>query len=120
MEENKPRKADGLEPEKGKEMEFSSRAGVPKLQDLMPEDLRWSWCDNKNRNEVHNKCNALVSSQNYPYPLPGPWKNSFTKPVAGVKKAGDGWSRAPGGTEHLILASWDSYQASQLQNCKIK
>ena len=42
MEENKPRKADGLEPEKGKEMEFSSRAGVPKLQDLMPDDLRWS------------------------------------------------------------------------------
>ena len=30
----------------------------PNLWDLMPHDLRWSWCNN-NRNKVHNKCNAL-------------------------------------------------------------
>ena len=34
------------------------KAGVPKLWDLMPDDLRRSWCNN-NRNKVHNKCNAL-------------------------------------------------------------
>ena len=38
-----------------------SRTGVPNLQDLMPDDLRWSLCNN-NRNKVHNKCNALESS----------------------------------------------------------
>ena len=44
---------------------LSSRAGVPNLQDLMPDDLRWSWCNN-NRNKVQNKCNVLESSGNYP------------------------------------------------------
>ena len=36
---------------------------VPNLQDLMPDDLRWSRCNN-NRNKVHNKCNVLESSRN--------------------------------------------------------
>ena len=27
------------------------RRGVPRLQDLMPDDMRWSWCNN-NRNKV--------------------------------------------------------------------
>ena len=31
-----------------------STAGVPNLQDLMLDNLRWSWCNN-NRNTVHNK-----------------------------------------------------------------
>ena len=30
--------------------------------DLMPDDLRWSWCNNNNRNKAHNKCNVLESS----------------------------------------------------------
>ena len=30
----------------------------------MPDDLRWSWCNN--RNKVHIKCNALESSWNHP------------------------------------------------------
>ena len=38
---------------------------VPSLQARMPDDLRWSWCNN-NRNKVHNKCNALESSPNHP------------------------------------------------------
>ena len=38
----------------------------------MPDDLRWSWCNN-NRNKLHNKCNTLESSQSHP--LPCPWKN---------------------------------------------
>ena len=37
--------------------------GIPSLQDLMPDDLSWSWCHN-NRNKVHSKCNVLESSQN--------------------------------------------------------
>ena len=40
-----------------------SRKGVPNLQDLKPDDLRCSWCNN-NGNKVHNKYNALESSPN--------------------------------------------------------
>ena len=47
------------------------KAGVPKLWDLMPDGLRWSWC-NYNRNKVHNKCHVLESSPNHPHP---PWKS---------------------------------------------
>lgn len=39
----------------------------------MPNSLRWSWCSN-NRNEGHDKCNALELSWNHPSPtvvLPG-------------------------------------------------
>ena len=48
-------------------------AGFLNLQDLMPTDLRWSWCNN-NRNTVHNKCNMLESSQNH-FPPPVTAKN---------------------------------------------
>ena len=44
--------------------------------DLMPDDLRWSWCKN-NRNKVHDKCNVLESSWNHP--LPSLWKNSLLR-----------------------------------------
>ena len=40
----------------------------------MPDDLKWSWCNNK-RNKVHSKCNELESSWNHPNPSPGPLKN---------------------------------------------
>ena len=36
----------------------------------MPDDLKWSWCNNNNRNNVHNKCNMLESSWNR---LPAPY-----------------------------------------------
>ena len=49
-----------------------SKAGVPNLWDLMPDDLRGNWCNN-NRNKVHNKCNVLESS----------WKHPPTTPVHG-------------------------------------
>ena len=52
--------------------------GVPSFQDLMPDDLRWSWCNNK-RNKAHNKCNALESSQNHPSPPPVHGKIVFRK-----------------------------------------
>ena len=50
----------------------SPKAGVPNLQDLMPDDLRWSWCNN-NQNKVHNKCKAFESSHNHPASS-GLWK----------------------------------------------
>ena len=62
-----------------------SKTGVPSLWYLMPDELRWSWCDN-NRNKVNNKCNALESSQNYPSTLVrrktvfreiGPWPQKW-------------------------------------------
>ena len=42
----------------------NSIAGVPSLQDLMLDDLRWNWCNN-NRNKVHNKCNVFKLSPNH-------------------------------------------------------
>ena len=47
---------------------FLFTSGIPSLWDLMPDDLRWSWC-NKNRNKVHITCNALQSHHS---PTPGP------------------------------------------------
>ena len=66
----------------------SNTAGVPNLWDLMPNDLKWSWFYN-DRNKLHNKYNALGSSQNHA-PIPWPMENlSSTKPVPGVKNVGD-------------------------------
>ena len=48
----------------------SFKPRVPNLQDLMPDDLRWSWCDN---NKVHNKCNVIASFPNHPS-TPHLWK----------------------------------------------
>ena len=42
------------------------KAGVPNVWDLMSDDLRWSWCNNNNRNKVHNKC-VLESSWIHPH-----------------------------------------------------
>ena len=47
----------------------TSMAGVPSLQDLVPDNLRWSWCNN-NRNKVHNKCNVLESSWSHSHLTP--------------------------------------------------
>ena len=46
------------------------KARVRNLQNLMPDALRWSWC-NSNRNKVHNKPNALESSWSHPHPVCG-------------------------------------------------
>ena len=65
-----------------------SIAGVPDHRGLIPDDLRWSWC-NKNRNQMRNKCNALESSRNH---SPNSWfmeKLSSVKPVPGAKKVWD-------------------------------
>ena len=62
------------------EEEAVSRVGAPNLQDLMPDDLRWSWCNN-NRNIVRNKCNAFEPSWNHPSPLESVEKLSSAKLV---------------------------------------
>ena len=57
----------------------------------MPDDLRWSWCNN-NRHKVHNRWNVLESSWTTPSPLPttpkSMEKSSPAKLVPGTKK---GW-----------------------------
>ena len=63
-------------PNPSKHSYFKTR--VPNLQDLMPDDLRLSWCNN-NRNKRNNKCNVLETSPTtlvhgkivYPKPIPG-------------------------------------------------
>ena len=59
-------------------------AGVPNLQKLMPDDLRWSWC-NHNRNKIHNKCDTLESFQNKPTPFP--WKTCLLQNWSLVSKS---------------------------------
>ena len=66
------------------------RSGLPNLRDLMPHDLRWSWCSS-NRNEMHNKRDALESSSNHSFP---PWsveKLSSARSVPGAKRVADPW-----------------------------
>ena len=57
------------------------------FQDLMPDDLRWSWCNNK-RNKLHNKYYAFESSWNHP-PLPVHGKIVFHETTPGAKKVGN-------------------------------
>ena len=78
----------------------SFRAGVLNLWDLMPDDLRWSWYNNNNRNKVHNEYNVLEASPNHPPPstsLP-PWfmqKLFSTKVSPGSKTVGVYRCRVP-------------------------
>ena len=57
------------------------------LQGLMPDDLRWSWCNNF-RNNIHNESNTVESSWTPP-PQPFHGKLPSTKLVPGAKKVGD-------------------------------
>ena len=73
----------------------------------MPDDLRYSWCNN-NRNKMHNKCNALETSWNHP--LPQSMEKLFsTKLVPGAKKSGD---CCPKGLEFLIQKARNSLLVS--------
>ena len=71
-----------------------SKSGVPNLQDLMPDDLRRSWCHN-NRNKVHQKCNILVLSANQPTP-----------PTRGKKCPPRNWSLVPKRQGTAALNLW--------------
>ena len=66
---------------------WCDRTGLPNFWDLMPDYLRWGWCNN-NRNKMHNKSSVLESSWNHP-PHTSLWKNSSMKLVPGAKKVGD-------------------------------
>ena len=65
-------------------------SGVPNPQDLMPDDLRWSWCDNS-RNKVHIQRTALESSWKRPFATPSPWKSWH--PWNQPRKGRDPWNR---------------------------
>ena len=72
-------------PSSSSEQNHSSfRAGPPNLWDVMPDDLRWSWCNN---NRAHN----IVMHLNHPQTIaPSSMeKLSSTKPVPGAKKVGN-------------------------------
>ena len=73
--------------------QVASWARVHKLQDIMSDNLRWSWYNN-NRNKMHSNHNVLESSPNHP---PCPWsmeKLSSMKLVPSAKKVGGRHSRA--------------------------
>ena len=72
----------------GLQCRLSARA--PSLQDLMHDDLRLKWYNN--RNKVHNKWNALESSWKHPPPIPpSVEKLSSIKPVPDAKRVGRCW-----------------------------
>ena len=67
--------------------------GVPNLQGLMPEDLRWSW--RNNRNTVHSKCAWIIPK---PFPLPSLWKqippwNLVSKGLGTTALKGSSWKK---------------------------
>ena len=68
----------------------------PQPWDLIPDDLRWNWCNN-NRTKVHSTCNVLESSWNHHcphlplHPPPSVEKLSPTKPAPGAKTFVDCW-----------------------------
>ena len=89
--------------------EFSnhSKSGVPILWGLMPDDLRWTCCNN-NRNKVHNECNVLESSGNHP-PGPSPWKNCLPW----------NWSLVPKKNEDCYRAFLPSFLPSFIKDTQI-
>lgn len=55
------------------------KTGVPNPGDLVPDNLRWNWC-NHDRNKTHNKCDVIESSPNHPPPpTPACGKHVFHK-----------------------------------------
>ena len=67
---------------------ISGLAVVPNLWDIMPDDLRWRWCNN-NRNKVHSR-----SFQNHPRAVRG--KVVFHKTGPWCQKVGDHCFRGHG------------------------
>ena len=59
-------------------------AGILNLQDLMPHDLRWGWCNN-NWNKVHNTCRRR---QWHPTPVLLPGKSHGLRSLVGCSPWG--------------------------------
>ena len=57
------------------------KAEVPNPQDLMSDDVRWSWCDNT-RHKVHDRCLSHPKI----IPHPSPWKNCLPRKQSLVPK----------------------------------
>ena len=91
-----------------KDGEKYSTAGVPNLWDLMPDDLRWSWC-----NKEHNKCNVLESSPNHPHHTHG--KTVFHETGPWCWK---GWGVAVQGGE--IGERWTGLKSSPCVKAKVQ
>ena len=77
----------------------------------MPDDLRWNWCNN--RNKVHNKYIYYVMCLNHPKPSPGPqsqWKNCLAW----------NWSLVPErlGTTALHMEALGFYKVRKIPNVK--
>ena len=89
--------------------EFSnhSKSGVPILWGLMPDDLRWTCCNN-NKNKVHNEYNVLESSGNCP-PGPSPCKNCLLW----------NWSLVPKKNEDCYRAFLSSFLPSFIKDTQI-
>ena len=69
---------------------IQSKSGIPNLQNLMPNDLRWT----EGIREI--KCKINTVHWNHPETIPLPWSMenlSSIKPGPGAKKVGDYWSR---------------------------
>ena len=90
---------------------WSYNTGVPNIQDLMPDDVRWSWCNN-NRNKVHNKCKALESPWNHPPTLVHGKMVSY-QPVPGAQ---NGWGPL---LQWTVSCKWLSSPCSLKMSVKI-
>ena len=66
---------------------------VSKFWNLMPDNLSWSWCNN--RNKVQKMCDRLESSQNHLPPSQSMEKLSSTNLIPGTKKVTDHCSYGP-------------------------
>ena len=87
----------------------------PNCQDLMPDGVKWSWCNN--RNKVHNKRNVFESPRNHPHldPPSSMEKLSSLKPVPSAKKDGDHWFRFMVGSPAWCLNTW-AFEAVQFKH----
>ena len=91
-----------------------SKSGVPNLWDLMPDDLKWSWCNN-NRNKLHDKRKVawIILKPSSSSPLPqSVEKFSSMKPVPGAKKVRDCCSRS-----YNSVSWWPSIRSSSPNSC---
>ena len=92
------------------------RAGVPKLRDLIPNDLRQGWSNN-HRNEVHNKCNGLESPWNHPPQPPVCGRNCLPwNPSLVPKRLGTADERNDGHNKKYMFGPYPQFLTQSSQN----
>ena len=82
--------------------------GVPNLWDLVPDDLRWSWCNNNIKCTV-NGMHLNHPETNLPHPTLSMEKLSSTKLLPGAKKAGDCSFKPVNSCSFIIAATGNEY-----------